>query len=238
MANEKIIAKKQEEVSKLAEKIKNAKLVILTDYRGITVEDVTKLRADFRKSNSEYSVIKNNIIRRALAECKIEGLDDVLVGPTAILMDDNDYLAPSKTLYNYIKKNDFYKIKGAILEGKEKIEKLLEEIDALTVKELAELVKGIEEKYGVSAVAAAAPAAGGAAAAAEEKSDFNILLKEVGGNKIAVIKVVRDVTGLGLKEAKEMVDGAPKVVKEKVAKAEAEEIKAKFVEAGAVVELQ
>ncbi len=119
----------------------------------------------------------------------------------------------------------------------EKIEKLLEEIDALTVKELAELVKGIEEKYGVSAVAAAAPAAGGAAGA-EEKSDFNILLKEVGGNKIAVIKAVRDVTGLGLKEAKEMVDGAPKVIKEKVAKAEAEEIKAKFVEAGAVVELQ
>lgn len=119
----------------------------------------------------------------------------------------------------------------------EKIEKLLEEIDALTVKELAELVKGIEEKYGVSAVATAAPAAGGAAGA-EEKSDFNILLKEVGGNKIAVIKAVRDVTGLGLKEAKEMVDGAPKVIKEKVAKAEAEEIKAKFVEAGAVVELQ
>ena len=119
----------------------------------------------------------------------------------------------------------------------EKIEKLLEEIDALTVKELAELVKGIEEKYGVSAVAAAAPAAGGAAGA-EEKSDFNILLKEVGGNKIAVIKAVRDVTGLGLKEAKEMVDGAPKVIKENVSKAEAEEIKAKFVEAGAVVELQ
>ena len=119
----------------------------------------------------------------------------------------------------------------------EKIEKLLEEIDALTVKELAELVKGIEEKYGVSAVAAAAPAAGGAAGA-EEKSDFNILLKEVGGNKIAVIKAVRDVTGLGLKEAKEMVDGAPKVIKEKVAKAEAEEIKAKFVEAGATIELK
>ena len=130
MANEKIIAKKQEEVSKLAEKIKNAKLVILTDYRGITVEDVTKLRADFRKSNSEYSVIKNNIIRRALAECKIEGLDDVLVGPTAILMDDNDYLAPAKTLYNYIKKNDFYKIKGAILEGK-----------VISVEEIIELAK-------------------------------------------------------------------------------------------------
>ena len=83
----------------------------------------------------------------------------------------------------------------------EKIEKMLEEIDSLTVIELSELVKGIEEKYGVSAVAAAAPAAGAGAAAAEEKSDFNVVLKDAGANKIAVIKVVRDVTGLGLKEA-------------------------------------
>ena len=120
----------------------------------------------------------------------------------------------------------------------EKIEKMLEEIDSLTVIELSELVKGIEEKYGVSAVAAAAPAAGGAAAAAEEKSAFNVVLKEAGANKIAVIKVVRDATGLGLKEAKELVDGAPKTVKENVAKEEAEEMKAKFTEAGAVVELQ
>ena len=121
----------------------------------------------------------------------------------------------------------------------EKIEKLLEEIDALTVAELAELVKGIEEKYGVSAAAVAAPAAGaaGAGAAAEEKSEFDIVLKEAGANKIAVIKVVREVTGLGLKEAKELVDGAPKTVKEKVKKEEAEEAKAKFTEAGAVVEL-
>jgi len=120
----------------------------------------------------------------------------------------------------------------------EKTDKMLEAIDELTVVELAELVKGIEEKYGVSAVAAAAPAAGAAAgAAAEEKSEFNIILKDVGANKIQVIKVVRDATGLGLKEAKDLVDGAPKTVKENVAKAEAEEIKAKFVEAGAVVEL-
>jgi len=122
----------------------------------------------------------------------------------------------------------------------EKTDKMLEEIDALTVVELSELVKGIEEKYGVSAVAAAAPAAGagaGAGVAAEEKSEFNIVLKEAGANKIQVIKVVRDATGLGLKEAKDLVDGAPKTIKENVAKAEAEEIKAKFVEAGAVVEL-
>lgn len=119
-----------------------------------------------------------------------------------------------------------------------KIDELLESIDALSVAELAELVKGIEEKYGVSAAAVAAPAAGGAAAAAEEKTNFDVVLKETGANKIAVIKVVRDVTGLGLKEAKDLVEGAPKTVKEGAEKAEAEEIKAKFVEAGAVVELQ
>ena len=121
----------------------------------------------------------------------------------------------------------------------EKTDKMLEEIDTLTVVELSELVKGIEEKYGVSAVAAAAPAAGAGAgaAAAEEKSEFNVVLKEAGANKIQVIKVVRDATGLGLKEAKDLVDGAPKTIKENVAKAEAEELKAKFVEAGAVVEL-
>ncbi len=122
----------------------------------------------------------------------------------------------------------------------EKIEKMLEEIDALTVVELAELVKAIEEKYGVSAVAAAAPAAGGAVAGgeAEEKSAFNIVLTDAGDQKIKVIKVVRDATGLGLKEAKELVDGAPKTIKENVAKEEAEELKAKFSEVGAVVDLQ
>ena len=118
----------------------------------------------------------------------------------------------------------------------EKIEKMLEEIDALTVAELAELVKGIEEKYGVSAVAAAAPVAGGAAAA-EEKSSFDVVLKDAGANKIQVIKVVRDATGLGLKEAKDLVDGAPKTVNEGASKEEAEELKAKFTEVGAVVEL-
>ena len=117
------------------------------------------------------------------------------------------------------------------------IEELLEKIDGLTVVELWELVKGIEEKYGVSAVAAAAPAAGAAAGAAEEKSSFDVVLKDVGANKIQVIKVVRDVTGLGLKEAKELVDGAPKTVKEGASKEEAEEIKEKFSAAGAVIEL-
>lgn len=119
----------------------------------------------------------------------------------------------------------------------EKIEKLIEEIDALTVVELNDLVKAIEEKYGVSA--AAAPAAAGAAgAAAEEKSSFDVVLASAGDQKIKVIKVVRDATGLGLKEAKELVDGAPKTVKEGVSKDEAEDLKAKFAEVGAVVELK
>ena len=121
----------------------------------------------------------------------------------------------------------------------EKIEKIIEEIDSLTVVELNDLVKAIEEKYGVSAVAAAAPAAGAAAgAAAEEKTSFDVVLAEAGDQKIKVIKVVRDATGLGLKEAKELVDGAPKTVKEGASKEEAEELKAKFAEVGATVELQ
>ena len=122
------------------------------------------------------------------------------------------------------------------------IKNLVEEIKKLTIVEVSELVKALEEEFGVSAAApvavAAAPAAGAAPAAAEEKSEFNIFLKEVGANKIAVIKVVREVTGLGLSEAKAVVDGAPKMVKENVAAAEAKEIEAKFKEAGAVVELQ
>ena len=118
-------------------------------------------------------------------------------------------------------------------------EEMIEEIKKMTVVELADLVKAIEEEFGVSAVAAAAPAAGGAAAgAAEEKSSFNVVLTDAGANKIQVIKVVRDATGLGLKEAKELVDGAPKTVKEGVSKEEAEDLKAKFSEVGAVIELK
>ncbi len=121
-------------------------------------------------------------------------------------------------------------------------EEILEAIAEMSVLELSELVKGIEEKFGVSAaapvaVAAAAPAAGGAAAAAE-KTEFDVVLAAAGDGKIAVIKVVREATGLGLKDAKELVDGAPKTVKEGVAKAEAEELKAKLEAAGATVELK
>ncbi len=112
-------------------------------------------------------------------------------------------------------------------------------LDSMTVLELNELVKAIEEKFGVSAAAMAAPAAGGAAAAAvEEKTEFNVVLLEVGANKVSVIKAVRELTGLGLKEAKDLVDGAPKTVKEAAPKADAEAAKKKLEEAGAKVELK
>ena len=117
-------------------------------------------------------------------------------------------------------------------------EEIIEAVKAMTVVELSELVKAIEEEFGVSAVAAAAPAAGAAAGAAEEKSAFNVVLKEAGDQKIKVITAVKNALGLGLKEAKDLVDGAPKTLKENVAKAEAEELKAKLEEVGAVVELQ
>ncbi len=122
----------------------------------------------------------------------------------------------------------------------EKITNIIEEVKALTVLELSELVKAIEEEFGVSAAApvavAAAPAA--EAAAAVEKTDFDVVLKAVGPNKIAVIKAVREITGLGLKEAKELVDNAPKTVKEAVGKDDAEAMKTKLTEAGAEVELK
>ena len=121
-------------------------------------------------------------------------------------------------------------------------EEILDAIASKTVLEISELIKMMEEKFGVSAAAAAvavAPAAGGAAApAAEEKSEFDVVLAEVGSNKIAVIKAVRELTGLGLKEAKDMVEGAPKAVKEGLPKADAEEAKKKLEAAGAKVELK
>ena len=126
-----------------------------------------------------------------------------------------------------------------------KVQNIIEEIKGLTLLEASELVKGLEEAFGVSAAAAsmaAAPAAGGgagvAAAPVEEKTEFSVILTAVGGNKIGVIKAVREVTSLGLKEAKDLVEGAPKPIKEGVNKDEAENIKKKFTEAGATVEVK
>ncbi len=118
MASKTVLAQKEEEVKKLSEELKAAKVVLLTDYRGINVADVTKLRTDLRNVNSQYKVIKNNIIKRALNANGENGLDELLEGPTALVMGTEDYLEPSKIIYNYSKNNEFYKIKGGIIDGK------------------------------------------------------------------------------------------------------------------------
>ena len=118
MASENVLKQKEEDVKKLVEKLKEAKVILLTDYRGINVADVTKLRTDLRNVNSEYKVVKNNIIKRALDANGESGLNDLLEGPTALVIGTEDYLEPSKVIYNFSKDNEFYKIKGGIIDGK------------------------------------------------------------------------------------------------------------------------
>ena len=118
MASEKVLKQKEEAVNTLAAELKDASIILLVDYRGITVEDVTKLRKDVREANAEYKVIKNNIIKRALNANGENGLDNLLEGPTALITSKEDYLASAKAIYNFSKNNDFYKIKGGIIEGK------------------------------------------------------------------------------------------------------------------------
>ena len=130
MASEAILKQKEEEVAKLAEKFKASNLILLTDYRGITVEDVTTLRNTLRDTNSEYKVIKNNIVRRALETIGETSLDEALEGPTAVITTEGEYLDPLKAIYKFSKDNEFYKIKGGIVEGK-----------VLSVEELITLAK-------------------------------------------------------------------------------------------------
>ena len=131
MANKNIIQQKSKEVSELATKIKKAKVVLFADYRGINVEDVTNLRTKLRATNTEYTVTKNNITRRAIEECKIEGVEESsLLGPTAVVIGYDDYLETSKIIYDYSKDSAFYKIKGGIIEGK-----------AVTAEEIITLAK-------------------------------------------------------------------------------------------------
>lgn len=118
MASETILNQKKEEVKKLAEEMKEAKLILLTNYRGINVTDDTTLRRDLRGVGAKYTIIKNNITKRALAECGIEGLEEKLEGPTAVIMSSDDYLEPSKIIYKFSKDNDYYEIKGGVIDGK------------------------------------------------------------------------------------------------------------------------
>jgi len=118
MANAKVLSKKKDEVQAYKEKFEKSKLVILADYRGINVSDVTKVRADLRKSNTEYKVAKNSILRFAAKEAKLDELESLLEGPTAVAFSYDDYVDSAKVIYNYAKTSDFYKIKGGVMDGK------------------------------------------------------------------------------------------------------------------------
>ena len=118
MPNAKVLAKKQSDAEELKNKFEKSKLVILADYRGINVEDITKIRADLKKSNSEYVVAKNSTLRFAVKGSDIEGISEYLEGPTAVTFSYEDYVTPAKVLYDYAKDSEFYKIKAGIMDGK------------------------------------------------------------------------------------------------------------------------
>ena len=136
MANAKVLAKKQDEVKLYKEKFEKSKLVILADYRGINVSDVTKMRADLRKSGTEYKVTKNSILRFAAKEAKLDELEGLLEGPTAVAFSYDDYVEPAKVLYDYAKTSEFYKIKGGVMDGKVVTVAEIERLAKLPSKEM------------------------------------------------------------------------------------------------------
>ena len=193
MASEKIINQKKEEVKKLAEEMEEAKLILLTEYRGINVENDTALRRDLRNANAKYTIIKNNITRRALAECKIEGLDDKLVGPTAVVIGKEDYLEPAKAIYNFTKNNEYYKIKGGVIEGK-----------VMTAEEIITLAKLPSRETLLSMLAGALPGNISKIAVALNEVKKQ---KEEAGDKVAVNVAVEETASA--EEAKAETEATP-----------------------------
>ena len=195
MASEKILNQKKEEVKKLAEEMKEAKLILLTEYRGINVENDTTLRRDLRNANAKYTIIKNNITRRALAECEIEGLDDKLVGPTAVVIGKEDYLEPAKAIYNFTKNNEYYKIKGGVIEGK-----------VMTAEEIITLAKLPSRETLLSMLAGAllGNISKIAVALNEVKKQ-----KEEAGEKVAVNVAVEETASAPAEEAKTETEATP-----------------------------
>lgn len=206
MASETILNQKKAEVKELAEKMQNAKLVLLTEYRGINVADDTKLRKDLREANATCTVIKNNITRRALAECKLEGLDEQLVGPTAVIMSDEDYLGASKIIYKFSKDNEYYKIKGGVIEGKvmtaEEIitlaklpsrETLLSMLAGALLSNISKVAVALNEvkKQKESGVEAAEPEKKEEPAKVEEKAEETKAAEEVKEEKPATEEVAK-----------------------------------------------
>ena len=237
---------KQPVVQAIAEDIKDAASVVLVDYRGLTVAEDTALRKQLREAGVIYKVCKNTMMKRAFEGTDFAALDEHLEGPSAIAISKDDATAPARVICNFAKDAKALELKAGVVEGTlydvnalnelakipsrdVLISKLLGSLQS-PITNLARVLNQIAEQGGAEACEAAP--------AAEEKDEFDVELVSAGASKVKVIKVVREITGLGLKEAKELVDGAPKVVKEGASKAEAEEIKTKLEAEGAEVNLK
>ena len=310
------LEEKKAVVAEVSEQVASAQAIVLAEYRGLEVGDMTQLRAQARKSGVYLRVLKNTLVRRAVDGTPFSGLANEMVGPLMFGIS-TDPVAAAKVLNDFAKANDKFVIKAgampnqvmdakgvqalASMPSREELlakllgtmqapiakfvrtlnevptgfvrglaavrdqkqaayfnyptlsgvtqmalskAEILDAIAAMSVLDLSELIKEMEEKFGVSAAAAvavaAAPAAGGGAgaAAAEEKTEFDVILTGDGGKKVNVIKAVRELTSLGLKEAKDLVDGAPKPIKEGVSKADADAALKKLEEAGAKAEIK
>jgi large subunit ribosomal protein L7/L12 len=311
-------AQKEQTVDTLADKISRSQMVVVTDYRGLTVTEMSALRGRLRQAGAEYQVTKNTLTRFAAEKAGRAGLLEDLKGPSAIAFGFEDPAALAKSLQEYLRttRTTNLVLKGGILGDRrlspddigrladlpprdtvlgqtlgsvvsplsaflmivaapiqnvigvlearrQQLEEsgeagatqegtgmandeLIASIEKMTVLDLVELKKALEERWGVTAAVAMAPAGaaapagdGGAAAApAEEQTEFNVVLTDFGANKINVIKAVRELTSLGLKEAKDLVESAPKSVKEGVPKEEAETAASRLREAGATVDVK
>src|ERR671928_110005 len=211
-------ADKELELEQLEKAFRGSDTAILVDYKGLNVPQVTELRRQLRGAKANYKVVKNTLAKRASKGTRLASLEAKFEGTTAIAYTHDDAVALAKTLTTFMKTAPALKIKAAVVQG--------------------EAIQPAAAAMPMAMPGMAAGAGGGAAAPAEEKTEFNVTLTEVGADKIKVIKVVREVTSLGLKEAKDLVESAPKPIKEGVNKDEAASIKKKFTEAGATVDIK
>src|SRR2546426_635452 len=235
---------KQELVGALREKMVKAAIAIAVGYKNLDAAATVKLRKTFRESKVDYKVVKNTLARLAAKGTPLEKFTEGLDGPNAIILGYDDVVVPAKVLRDVLREQgEKMTVKAGVVQGNLVDAKSLA---ALTVMQAAELVPMLEQKWGVSAAApvavAAGPAAGAAGASAakpaEEKTEFTLVLTAAGEKKINVIKEVRTITGLGLKEAKDLVEGAPKTVKEGLSKEDANKFAEMLKAAGATVEIK
>ena len=250
---------KQAIVAEVNEAAKGALSAVVADSRGVTVEKMTELRKSAREAGVTMRVVRNTLLRRAVEGTEFECLAETFTGPTLIAFSNEHPGAAARLFTEFAKTNKEFEIKGAAFEGKTQdvqflatlptyeeaiarlmgtMKQIIEAIASKSVSEIVELISAMEEKFGVSAAAAVAAAPAAGAAAVEEKTEFDVVLADAGANKVAVIKAVRGATGLGLKEAKDLVESAPAALKEGISKAEAEALKKELEEAGAKVEIK